>query len=149
MAENVITDNNLIEELYNLESRIRFFNDEWDAFLEKLLHVVERNVNSDGEKGFFELERTKKEDGKVVLKLLDAFQFTIEKVIRGKAFSIVVYELLGNDIDGKQIKKEISSYKHMFGEGWENGTKLFASSPRATREFAVSLLYKLIEHVNK
>ncbi|HEJ7042967.1 MAG: hypothetical protein E6093_09790 [Serratia liquefaciens] len=149
MAENVITDNDLIEKLYNLESRVGTFNDEWDAFLDRLRHIVEKYSNEDGTQGFSELKISNSEDKNINLTLLDTFNFTIERVVRGKTLSILVYELLGNDIDGKRIKEIVLSYKHTFGEGWENGPKRFASSKMDTREFVVSLMYKLIEHVNK
>lgn len=149
MAENVITESDLFDELYDLQDRIGTFNEEWDAVSKNIIQFVEKKANGDGTYGFSEIEITNKEDTRISLTLLKTFNFTLEKVVRGKSFSILICELLGHDIDGKRIKEVVSSYKHTFSEGWENGPKRFASSKMATREFVVSLLYKLIEHVNK
>ncbi|KYQ97914.1 hypothetical protein AWY96_05120 [Serratia plymuthica] len=149
MAENVITESDLIDELYDLADRISTFNEEWDVVSKNIIQFVEKKSNGDGTLGLSEIEITNKEDTKISLTLLKTFNFTIEKAVRGKSFSILVYELLGNDVDGKEIKKEVSSYKHMYSEGWGNGAKLFSKSPLGARAFAVNILYKLIEHVNK
>lgn len=149
MAENVITESDLIDELYDLQDRIGTFNEEWDAVSKNIIQFVEKKANGDGTYGFSEIEITNKEDTRISLTLLKTFNFTIEKVVRGKSFSILICELLGHDIDGKRIKEVVSSYEHVYSEGWGNGAKLFSKSPLGARAFAVNILYKLIEHVNK